>query len=57
MYELCADCVTIDKNNKLLGEAGVATPLVEVLKTHVQSAAVVEQACQALSNTAYECKL
>ena len=45
-------CVTIAKNNKLLGEAGVAGPLVEVLKTHVQSAEVMELACRALSNVA-----
>ena len=41
-----------DKNKQLLGEAGVASPLVEVLKTHLQSAAVMEQACWALSNVA-----
>ena len=45
-------CVTIDRNNQLLGEAGVAGSLVEVLKTHLQSAAVMELACRALSNVA-----
>ena len=46
-------CVwTLAKNNQLLGEAGVAGPLVEVLKTHLQSAAVMEQACGALGNVA-----
>jgi len=45
-------CVTIVKNKQLLGEAGVAGPLVEVLKTHLQSAAVMEQACRAVSNVA-----
>ena len=43
---------TIDKNNQRLGEAGVVGPLVEVLKTHWQSAAVMENACWALSNIA-----
>ena len=38
-----------DKNRQLLGEAGVAGPLVEVLKTHLQSAAVMEQACWAVA--------
>jgi len=41
---------TIDENNRLLGKAEVAGPLVEVLKTHLQSAKVMEQACRALSN-------
>ena len=45
-------CVTTVKNKQLLGEAGVASPLVEVLKTHLQSAEVMEQACRALSNVA-----
>jgi len=45
-------CVTIAKNNQLLGEAGGASPLVEVLKTHSRSAAVMEQACGALVNIA-----
>ena len=40
------------KNKQLLGEAGVAGPLVEVLKTHLQSAAVMERACGALINVA-----
>ena len=42
------------KNRQLLGEAGVAVPLVEVLKTHLQSAAVMEQTCWALSNVAID---
>jgi len=46
--------VIIVKNRQLLGEAGVAGPLIQVLTTHLQSAAVMEQACRALSNTAYE---
>ena len=41
-----------DKNGQLLGEAGVAGPLVAVLKTHLQSAAVMEQACGALGSVA-----
>ena len=45
-------CSKIDKNKQLVGKAGVAGPLVEVLKTHLQSAAVMEQACWALINTA-----
>jgi len=44
--------VTIAKNKQLLGEAGVAGPLVEMLKTHVQSAEVMELACRALINVA-----
>ena len=48
--ELC--CLNIVKNNQLLGEAGVAGPLVAVLKTHLQSAAVMESACWALCNLA-----
>jgi len=44
--------VKIDKNNQLLGEAGVATPLIEVLKIHSRSAGVMEQACWALGNIA-----
>ena len=44
--------MTIAKNNQLLGEAGVTGPLVEVLKTHLQSAAVMKQACGALGNVA-----
>jgi len=47
-------CVTIDKNKQLLGEAGVVGPLVEVLKSHVQSAEVMELACWALSNVAVD---
>ena len=47
-------CLNIAKNNQLVGEAGVAGPLVEVLKTHLQSAAVMEQACGALRNVAYD---
>jgi len=45
-------CVTIAKNKQLLGEAGVAGPLAEVLKTHLQSAAVMKHACGALTNVA-----
>jgi len=45
-------CMTIARNTSLLGEAGVFGPLVEVLKTHLQSAAVMEQACRALGNVA-----
>jgi len=48
--------VTIDKNNRLFGEAGVAGPLVEVLKFHWRSAAVMEQACGALANFAGDCE-
>jgi len=44
--------VTIDKNRQLLGEAGVVGPLAEVLKTNLQSAAVMELACLALGNVA-----
>ena len=44
--------MTIAKNKQLLGEAGVAAPLVEVLKTHVQSDDVMERACFALINVA-----
>jgi len=40
--------------SQLLGEAGVARPLVEVLKTHLQSAAVISQACVALGNVAVD---
>jgi len=40
--------VAIDKNKQLLGEAGVAGALVEVLKTHLQSAAIIGIACGAL---------
>ena len=47
-------CVSKDKNDQLFVEAGVAGPLVEVLKTHLQSAAVTEQACWALSNVALD---
>ena len=50
--ELC--CLIIDKNKQLLGKAGVVGPLVEVLKTHLQSAAVMEQACWALINVAID---
>ena len=50
--ELC--CLNIAKNNQLFGEAGVVSPLVEVLKTHLHSAAVMEQACGALINVAYD---
>ena len=46
--------MTKAKNKQLLGEAGVAGPLVEVLKTHLQSAEVMEQACRALGNVAYD---
>jgi len=48
--------VTIDKNNSLFGEAGVALPLVEVLKIHWRSAAVMEQACGAVRNVAGDCE-
>jgi len=44
--------VKIAKNDQLLGEAGVVGPLVEVLKIHLQSAEVKEQACRALSKIA-----
>jgi len=44
----------IAKTKQLLGEAGVAGHLVEVLKTHLQSAAVMEPACWALSNVAID---
>jgi len=37
---------------QLLGEAGVASPLAQVLKTHLQSATVMEQACVALGSIA-----
>ena len=43
-----------DKSSQLLGEGGVAGPLVEVLKTHLQSAAVMEQVCRALNNVAID---
>ena len=46
--------MTIDRNKQLLGEAGVVGPLVEVLRTHLQSAAVMEQACWALLNVAVD---
>jgi len=36
----------------MLGDAGVANPLVEVLKTHLPSAAVMKQACWALKKVA-----
>ena len=45
-------CMTIARNTSLLGEAGVFGPLAEVMKTHLQSAAVMEQACRALGNVA-----
>ena len=53
----CGDCPAYDRvklveNNQLLGEAGVAGPLVAVLRTHLQSSAVMEQACWALTNVA-----
>jgi len=44
--------VTIAGNKQLLGEAGVASPLVEVLKTHLQSAEVIKEVCGALKNVA-----
>ena len=47
-------CVSEDKNSQLFGEAGVAGPLVEVLKTHLQSAEVMEQACWTLGNVAID---
>jgi len=46
--------VTTDKNKQLLGEAGVARPLVDVLKTHLQSAAVMEKACRTLGSVAVD---
>jgi len=46
--------VTIAKNKQLLGGAGVAGPLVGVLKTHFQSGPVMEEACRALGNFAVE---
>ena len=55
----CRDCPAYDraklaKNQQLLGEAGVAGPLVAVLKTHSQSAAVMEQACRVLISVAVD---
>ena len=44
------DRAKLVKNQQLLGEAGVAGALVAVLKTHLQSAAVMEQACSAAYN-------
>jgi len=41
-------CVTIARNKQLLAEAGVVGPLAGALKTHLQSSAVMEQACAAL---------
>jgi len=38
-------CVILAKNRPLLGEAGVTGPLVEVLKTNLQSTEVMEQVC------------
>jgi len=52
--DLCDVVRALVKNNQLLGEAGVAFPLVEVLKTHLQSPAVIEQACWALSKISVE---
>jgi len=43
---------TIDENNQQLGKAGVVGLLVEVLRIHRQSAAVMENACRALGNVA-----
>jgi len=44
-------CLKIEgKTTHLFGEDGVAFSLVEVLTTRLQSAAVMERACWALSN-------
>jgi len=40
------------KNKELLGEAGIAGPMVEVLKSHLLSAGVMEKACWALGTVA-----
>jgi len=41
----------------MLGEAGVAGPLVEVLKTHLQLVSVMGYACSALGNVAADGEL
>ena len=45
-----------DNIRQLFVQAGATGPLMEVMKTHLQSAAVVEQACRALSNVVYNGK-
>jgi len=49
--------VTIAKNKQLLAEAGVVGPLVEVLKTHLESVEVMKEACGALNNVALDGEL
>jgi len=46
--------MTTAKNNRLLGKAGVASQLVEVMKTHLQSVAVMARACWALGCVAVD---
>jgi len=40
----------VEENRQLLGEAGISGPLVEVLKTHLQSAGVIERAYLSFRN-------